>query len=92
MEIVGIKELKDRLTYFVRRTKEGEKVIVTDRGAPVAILHSLDHIEEKAGPEEKLAALARRGLVTLPRRSLRKFAPVPSKGELASHIITEDRR
>jgi prevent-host-death family protein len=61
------KELKDRLTYFVKRTKEGEKVIVTDRGTPDAILHSLDHIEEK------LAALARRGLVTLPRRSLRKF-------------------
>ena len=94
MEIVGIKELKDRLTYFIRRTKEGERVIVTDRGSPVAVLHSLDQAETHAAPEEHLAALAKRGLVRLPTRStpLAPFTPVPAKGKPASRIIIEDRR
>lgn len=94
MEIVGIKELKDRLTYFIRRTKEGERVIVTDRGSPVAVLHGLDQGETQAVPEEQLAALAKRGFVRLPRRSapLVPFTPVPAKGKPASRVIVEDRR
>jgi prevent-host-death family protein len=94
MQMVGIKELKDRLTYFLRRTKEGERVIVTDRGSPVAVLHSLEEAEPHAAPEERLAVLARRGLIRLPRPSARliPFLPLPSKGRAASDIVIAERR
>jgi len=94
MQLVGIKELKNRLTYYLRLTKEGDKIVVTDRGAPVAILHSLDDIEESAGCEEKLAALGRKGLVRLQLKQGRliPFKSIEVTGKPASEIILEDRR
>jgi len=41
MKMVGIKELKNKLTYYLKLTKEGNKIIVTDRGFPVAIIRIL---------------------------------------------------
>ena len=35
MHIVGVRESKNRLTYYLGLTKEGDRVIVTDRGAPM---------------------------------------------------------
>ena len=41
MTTVGIKELKTHLSHYVRLAREGERVIVTDRGRQVA---ELQHI------------------------------------------------
>lgn len=38
---VGIRELKARLSYYVRLAREGERVIVTDRGKEVAELRAV---------------------------------------------------
>lgn len=38
---VGIRELKARLSEFITRAADGEKIVVTDRGRPVAQLLSL---------------------------------------------------
>lgn len=35
---VGIRELKARLSHYVKLAHEGESITVTDRGAPVAVL------------------------------------------------------
>ena len=37
MASVGIRELKSRLTYDLRRTKQGDDVIVTERRTPIAM-------------------------------------------------------
>ena len=94
MHMVGIKELKDRLTYYLRLTRQGDNVIVTDRGAPVAIIHSLDHIEPDAGTEERLALLATQGMVRLPvkRGKLAPFRSLTAPGRAASEIIVGERR
>ena len=47
METVGIKELKNKLTYYLKLTKGGSKIIVTDRGSPVAIIQSIDRMREQ---------------------------------------------
>lgn len=39
---IGIRELKAKLSECVRRAREGERIIVTDRGRPVAQLTPLD--------------------------------------------------
>jgi len=36
--LVGIRELKNRLTHYISLIKRGEEVVVTERGSPVAIL------------------------------------------------------
>ena len=38
MKTVGIRELKDRLSEYVRRANAGEEILVTDRGRVVAEL------------------------------------------------------
>lgn len=38
MSIVGIKELKNRLTQYLRQTKKGEEVVITERGKPIAVI------------------------------------------------------
>lgn len=35
---VGIRELKARLSHYVKAANAGEQIVVTDRGAPVAVL------------------------------------------------------
>lgn len=93
MSTVGIKELKDRLTYYLRRTKQGEEVIVTERGKPVALIQrieSADHVETLEG---RLAKLAAEGLVTLPtRKATRRIRTVKPTGRPISRIILEDRQ
>ncbi len=94
MQLVGIRELKNRLTYYISLIKKGEDVVVTDRGNPVAILHSLDQTEVSASLDEKLAALAKRGVIKLPSSDKRDMEtkPVPIKGEPLSRIVIEERR
>jgi len=36
MKTVGIRELKDRLSSYLREAAAGEPIVVTDRGKPVA--------------------------------------------------------
>ena len=38
MKIVGLRELKARLSEYVNRCREGEHIIITDRGTEVAEL------------------------------------------------------
>ena len=92
--LVGIRELKNRLTYYIALIKKGEKVVVTDRGNPIAILHSLDVIEKKASLEEQLAFLAKKGMIKLPGKKdrLPNFETVKAKGSPASEIIIEERK
>lgn len=95
MQMVGVRELKDHLTKYLSMIKRGENVIVTDRGNPIAILHSLDHTEATATPEEKLASLSKRGMIRLPsgRKKLDlETKAVTVKGKPLSEIVIEDRR
>jgi prevent-host-death family protein len=95
MQHVGVRELKDRLTHYLLLAKKGERIIVTDRRRPIAVLHALDREEEGAAPEERLAALALRGLVVLPRQGERvsmRMRAVGIKGKPLSEIVIEGRR
>lgn len=94
MHYVGVRELKNRLTYYLGLTQRGDNVIVTDRGRPLAILHSAETIEEAAGTEERLISLFRKGLVRLPaaKSKLKRSAPRKMTGKPASTVIIEERR
>jgi prevent-host-death family protein len=90
---VGIKELKNRLTHYLRQTKQGEEVIVTERGKPIALLQPIRSSAPPVSREARLARLAARGVLTLPTSRRRNaFAPLRVAGCPASQIILEDRR
>ncbi len=93
MSTVGVKELKNRLTTYLRRTKEGEEVIVTERGRPIALLQPIQGAEQAVGREARLARLAALGLVTLPtRKLLKRVQVIRVSGPPVSAAILEDRR
>ncbi len=65
MKTVGVRELKNRLSEYLRRVRAGEGVLVTDRGEVVAELSPPGHPLADTSVPVGLRALARRGLATL---------------------------
>jgi prevent-host-death family protein len=67
METVGIRELKNRLSAYVRKVEGGDVVLVTDRGRVVAELVPPGHgVPPNVHPG--LLELARRDGLRLPSR------------------------
>ena len=88
MATVGVRELKNRLSALLRRAAEGERITITDRGRPLAILGPAEPKED-----DVVATMVREGLASWgggkPRGSAR---PVKIKGRPISETILEDRR
>ena len=93
MSTVGVKQLKDRLTEYLRHTKQGEEVIVTERGTPIALIQPIKSADKAASLEAKLARLAAQGAVTLPtQKPLKRVRLVKVAGKPISKTLVEDRR
>ena len=92
MSTVGVRELKNRLTRYLSQTKQGEEIVVTERGKPIALLMPIKSAKRAASLDARLAKLAAQGVLTPPtRKPLRRLRPVKVSGRL-SRIIIEDRR
>ena len=76
---VAISDLRANLKSYVERAKAGERIVVTERGVPVARL----------GPAEEeslLDRLERQGVVT---RAKTRKRPIAKKGVRASGPVAE---
>ena len=62
---MGLRELKNRLSEYVRQVRSGEAILVTDRGEVVAELSTPGQSMAEHGAPPGLLTLARRGLLTL---------------------------
>jgi antitoxin (DNA-binding transcriptional repressor) of toxin-antitoxin stability system len=65
MRTVGIRELKNRLSEYLRHVRSGESVLVTDRGEVIAEFSPPGHGLADASVPAGLLGLARRGILTL---------------------------
>ena len=65
MKVVGLRELKNRLSEYVRQVRSGEEVLVTDRGAVVAELGPPGRAAMGGAVPAGLVELSTRGLVTI---------------------------
>jgi prevent-host-death family protein len=63
VKAVGLRELKNRLSEFIRDVRSGEGILVTDRGQIVAELCPPGRASERHGATPGLAILVRKGLV-----------------------------
>src|SRR4051812_30880957 len=87
---VGTKELKNRLSHYLRLVREGEHVQVTDRGAIVAELRPAR--PATTSDEACLDALEEEGLARKGKKGLDDFAPMTTRGTgRLSAMIMEDR-
>lgn len=84
---VGVRDLKNNLSRYLNRVQQGEEVIVTDRGRPVARLSALDH------STDRLAELIAAGVVRPARRTTRRPPQrrIKPKGSV-SDLVAEQRR
>lgn len=46
MTRVGVRALKDHLSEYLRRVGDGERIVVTDRGQPLAALTPIEETDE----------------------------------------------
>jgi len=84
---VGVRELKNNLSRYLDRVEDGEEVIVTDRGRPVARLSAVDR------SLDHLAELIAAGVVRPARRTTR-VAPkqrIKPRGSV-SDLVADQRR
>ncbi len=88
---VGTKDLKNRLSYYLRRVRNGEVVRVTDRGTAVAELRPV--AQSRGSDAHLLQELERDGIVTMPSEAKADFVPVHAKRQgRASAVVIEDRQ
>jgi prevent-host-death family protein len=64
MERVAVRALRQNLSAWLRRVREGEAFEVTDRGAPVALLAPLPRGDDPLAILERRGQIARRGTGT----------------------------
>lgn len=62
---VGLRELKNRLSHYVRQARAGHEIQVTDRGEVVAELLPPRAATNAGDAQRRLGELARRGLATV---------------------------
>lgn len=85
MAEVGIRELRDQLSGYIARVREGEEVVVTDRGRAVARVVPIDG-------ERPIDRLVREGRVTpADRPKQRSVEPIKAEGTI-SDLVAEQRR
>lgn len=69
MNRVGVRELRQNLSVYLRRVRRGETLEVTERGRPVAVLQPI------VDPDDRFARLQVRGIPL--RRGAGNLAELP---------------
>ena len=88
---VSVRDLKNGLSAYLRLVRRGERVVVTDRGRPVAELSPAG--ESTLTFDQRLARLGEAGELRLPKgkRRFEKVAPSRVRGRAVSSTLLEDR-
>lgn len=85
---VAVTDLRARMSHWLTQARNGEEVVVTDRGVPVARLTGLDS-------SPILESLHERGIIARPARPDRPTArgrSLPRPRRSLSGMVSEQRR
>ena len=88
MITVEIRQAKSHLGEYLRKVRAGERVVITERGKPIAEI-----TKPRSAADERLEGMIREGLATWgggkPKGSKK---PAKIKGPSVSDAVIEDRR
>ena len=88
MITVGIREIKNRLSEYLRKAKAGEQVLVTERGKPVAVITRPGGVVE-----ERIESMIRERQAIWRGGKPRGSRKAPKiKGPSVADAVIEDRR
>jgi len=82
---VGVRDLHDRLSEYLEKVEQGEEIVVTRRGKPIARLSKVESLRP-------LEELERRGLVRWPKRPKGIPKPLPGGTDSVSDLVRDQRR
>ena len=84
--------MKNNLSRFLARVKQGEEVVITGRAKAIARI--VKESDARNAVYAALSDLVEKGIVTLPSKSLEVEAPTPIErtGKALSEMVVEDRR
>lgn len=85
---VGVRDLKARLSYYLRKVSEGDVLIVTDRGKPVAEIRPA---AEKPGSRLAAMVSARQVMWSGKKPSLTPPSSATYPGRSVSDLVLRDR-
>ena len=96
MEKVGSTILKNSLNVFLAKVAAGARIIITDRGRPIAKLVPLDENGEKPSADELIAELITKGMVSCNSPAGSGIIPAPPAalkigGGSVSDLLIQDR-
>lgn len=85
---VGVRDLKARLSEYLRKVKRGQTIVITDHGQPVGRILPVEQTLD-----EKLQALQEAGLLAWNGKTLPPLdSPVINRsGKLVSDLVVEMR-
>ncbi len=86
--LVSIRELKSRLSHYLRLTRKGESVVITDRGVPIGRIVPMGQ-----DVDQRIAAMRETGHAQWSGQKLRRRKPVAKlRGRASvSRLLVEDR-
>lgn len=89
MASVGVRELRDRLSDYLRRVRDGELLVITDRGKPIGELSPV----ERRPILERARTLVRRGMANWSGGKPKGLSNPPrSRGRSVADAVLEGRR
>jgi prevent-host-death family protein len=93
MKTVGSREFKNRMGRYMKAVRQGQSLLLTERGKPVAKVVPPDpEPDSELTLMDVLKRLEAEGKIRLAKHPLSKFRPISSRGKSASEMIIEDRR
>jgi len=95
LKTVGIKELKNNLSAYLREVRTGARILVSDRNVIVAELHeplSRDSLSQDINPQ--LLEWVKAGMLRLPssEKTTLPRSPVRLKDGLALTLLNQERQ
>ena len=88
MKSVGIRELKRSISSYLRDVQSGERILITDRKKPLAVITAIDNDQEN----EMIKQLADTGMAYWTGGKPRGAVPRIRSKKSMSEAVLEDRR
>lgn len=86
---VGLREANMHFSKYVKMVRQGQEIVVTERGAPIAVIKPLGH---EASPEKRIKMLEDQGfLKRAVKGAFPSGAPFAIKGRSIADTLSEER-
>jgi len=86
---VGLREANMHFSKYVKMVRQGQEIVVTERGAPIAVIKPLGR---EASPEKRIKMLEDQGFLKRPGKGpFPSSTPLVIKGGPLADTLSEDR-